>query len=98
MAKQSGSEILGLIIGAGLVVLVALFGSTQQDDIPEFQHDRIQSLLAQYDLAKRSGSRSDMCLRAGMLSATYLELNDADEYQRWLRKQEHDCQLFGRSP
>lgn len=51
--------------------------------------------VIQYDIAKRSGTTMDACIRAGIVSAAYLQAKDEANYSQWKQQESKDCAKAG---
>ncbi len=52
-------------------------------------------MVAQYNMAKRSGSPVDVCVHAGMAAAAYLQAKNEDRYVEWKNIERLDCSRAG---
>ena len=50
---------------------------------------------AQYDITKRNGSKTDVCIVAGMAAAAFLQIQDEAAYKRWKSIEAADCKAAG---
>lgn len=51
--------------------------------------------LAQYKIAKQSGTPIDSCVQAGLVAASYLQAQDQANYAKWKRLEGRDCEAAG---
>lgn len=54
-----------------------------------------QDAIKQYEIAKRGGSAIDVCVQAGIVSASFLQAKDESNYQQWKEQEERDCRRAG---
>jgi len=47
--------------------------------------------VTQYQIAKRNGNATDVCVAAGMVTAAYLQAKDEANYAAWKKTQSSDC-------
>ena len=50
----------------------------------------------EYDIVKRHGSRMDICVEAGLVSAAFRQAKDEDKYKVWKAKEQQECAAAGR--
>ncbi|MEO7032937.1 MAG: hypothetical protein ABI548_03805 [Polyangiaceae bacterium] len=51
--------------------------------------------VAQYEIAKRGGSKIEICAHAGMVSAAWLQAQDEASYRTWKATEKADCLAAG---
>jgi len=51
--------------------------------------------IAQYEIAKRSGSAMDACVHAGATAAAFLQAKDEAGFARWKATEKADCAAAG---
>jgi len=51
--------------------------------------------VEQYQIAKRQGKPTDVCVQAGIVAAAYLQAKDEAGYQQWKRTEQEDCRRAG---
>jgi hypothetical protein len=51
--------------------------------------------VAQYGIAKRSGSPVDVCVHAGLVAAAFLQAKDEVSYRIWKQTEKADCTAAG---
>jgi hypothetical protein len=49
----------------------------------------------QYEIAKRQGSKVDVCVHAGIVAAAYLQAKDEPSYAKWKATEKADCAAAG---
>jgi hypothetical protein len=52
-------------------------------------------VVKQYEITKRSGTKIDVCVHAGLVSAAYLQAKDEDRYRQWKQIEKADCAAAG---
>jgi hypothetical protein len=82
-----------------LFLFVLLVGAALMSD-PEVALQGIQNDVAidfeeQYQMARRSGSEIDICMRAGLVAEGYLQARNEEKYNQWRNVQRRDCQAAG---
>jgi hypothetical protein len=55
----------------------------------------VDDSVAQYDIAKRNGTRIDACVHAGMVSAAMLQAKDEAGFKKWKATEKADCRRAG---
>jgi len=55
----------------------------------------INDSVNQYNIAKRQGDPIQICVQAGMVSASYLQANDEYNYGIWKKTEKEDCAKAG---
>lgn len=89
--------ILGLLIlGGGAWFLFG--GGLEQQAAKDL--DRIEDQVAtdsvnQYNIAKQSGDKIQICVQAGLVSAAYLQAEDQVNYLKWKEIEKADCARAG---
>lgn len=51
--------------------------------------------IEQYEIAKRSGSKMDACVHAGLVSAAMIQAKDEPGFQKWKAVEKADCRRAG---
>ena len=54
--------------------------------------------VKEYEIAKRSGTKMDICVHAGFVAAAYLQAKDEDKYREWKATERVDCSAAGLPP
>lgn len=66
--------------------------SKRMDDVyKQVSSDSVE----QYQIAKRQGDPMQICVQAGMVSATFLQQKDEASYQQWKATEKEDCIAAG---
>lgn len=65
------------------------------EDIHKIEKQVASDTVAQYEIAKREGSKIQICVQAGFVSAAFLQAKDEQNYQKWKRIEKEDCQKAG---
>lgn len=98
--EKSGNTIrtvTGIIILVGVVWFfwgggIEIQTTKNLDDIyRQVSSDAVQ----QYEIVKRNGTAIDVCVQAGLVSASYLQAKDEVNYQRWKTIENSDCASAG---
>lgn len=100
MSKQTTKTtqaIVGIITAA--ILLWYFFGGGLQSHVAaELQdiHSQVANdAVKQYEMARRIGTPIDICVQAGLVSASYLQAGDELNYQHWKRTERVDCASAG---
>jgi len=48
-----------------------------------------------YNIAKRSGTKMDVCVQAGLVSASFLQAKNDAQYRSWKTIEASDCEAAG---
>ena len=64
-------------------------------DMQQIHNQVALDAVAQYNIAKQSGSSIDACVQAGLVSAAYLQAQDQASYARWKDVEKADCRRAG---
>lgn len=67
--------------------LRAATASTMSDIYYQVANDAV----SQYEIAKRSGTKPEVCFHAGMVAAAYLQAKDEPNYKAWKATEKSDC-------
>jgi hypothetical protein len=51
--------------------------------------------VRQYEIVQRNGSKMDMCVHAGIVSAAFVQAKDEENYKIWNAKENSDCARAG---
>lgn len=91
-----------------VLVLVSLAGSWtgckevqkgMEQEVVESLDDTAEVLAAdtikEYEIAKRSGSAMDACLRAGLVAEFYLSAKNEADFKKWTAVKKKDCRRAG---
>jgi len=87
--RKTGSGLGGLIalaVCAG--ILWYFWGGGVENKVAD-------DAVKKYDIAKRSGTKMDICVQAGLVSAAYLEAKNEDKYREWKAIERADCVAAG---
>ncbi|MFC3107381.1 hypothetical protein ACFQAT_10310 [Undibacterium arcticum] len=87
----------------GLVILAAgvwyFFGGGMEKqadkDLRAIEKTVASEAVAEYQIAKRNGSAMDACAQAGLVSASYLQAKDEENYKVWKITEKSDCKAAG---
>lgn len=67
----------------------------QKDAIKNAHKVMIDSSMRQYEIVKRQGSATDVCMHASMIQGAYLGAEDEVNYAKWRVIAESDCKAAG---
>lgn len=81
-----------------IIAAALMLGSC--DQIAESQLKSIQDKAAQdaeeqYRMVEKSGTKVDLCVRAGMVAEAYLQAKNPQKYDLWKTTQRADCLTAG---
>lgn len=78
-------QILAALLGVGVLwfLFAGLDGLVASDTIK------------QYEMAKRAGSRVEVCVHAGLVKAAFLSGHDQENYEKWSAIERSECQRAG---
>lgn len=85
--------VLAVVVVAGLAIYF-YGGGLQQNANVEMQNisDKVASdAVDQYNMAKRQGDKTQICVQAGFVSAAYLQAKDETNYTKWKSVEKSDC-------
>jgi hypothetical protein len=75
------------------------FGGGSQGQATKTQENVYQQVasdaVAQYNIAKNSGNKTDACVHAGLVAASFLQAQNDFSYSRWKDIQKADCAEAG---
>ena len=76
---------------------VALIGCDAATDMQMDKiHDKVtDDVVDQYEITKKQGSAVDVCVYAGVVSASYLQAKDEAKYAEWKAIEKEDCAAAG---
>lgn len=106
-AKSSQSEqqnlmkaIRGLVgLGVGAFMLYYFWGGGLEKqantDMQRIEDKVAADAEARYQIAKRNGTKMDVCVQAGFVAAAYLQAKNETGYQRWKGTEKNDCEVAG---
>ena len=81
---------------SGSIVGLIIFGSTIWYFWGGGLHRQVSSdFTKQYEITKGSGSKVDICVRAGLVAESYLQANNQADYHKWKAIQAKDCNSAG---
>ncbi|MFZ2996196.1 hypothetical protein [Sphingobium sp.] len=66
-----------------------------QIDLANIKRQVADDAVEQYRMVGLSGSSMDRCVQAGMVSESFLQSQDHDEYRRWKIIEKNDCKSAG---
>jgi hypothetical protein len=83
------AALLGLAIFAG--TLWYFFGGGIENKVAD-------DAVKEYEIAKRSGTKMDVCVHASLVAAAYLQAKDEAKYREWKATEKADCAVAGLPP
>ena len=90
--KKLIKVVLVVLVGIGIAAGVA---ASQEGVKHELAHGVADDLVEQYQIAKRNGTKMDVCVRAGAVAEAFLQAHDEGEYATWKKTQRADCARAG---
>lgn len=66
-----------------------------QSDMSKIEHQVAADAVRQYNIAKSGGTATDLCVHAGMVSASFLQAKDEQNYRVWKKIEAADCEKAG---
>jgi hypothetical protein len=70
-------------------------GPVVQSMMKDGEDQVARDMVAQYQIAARSGTAMDRCVQAGMVTAGFLQAKDEKNYSEWKTVQHRDCKAAG---
>jgi hypothetical protein len=92
----SGGSVVMILLGA--VFFVWWMAATEKNvtqKLSEIEATVATDMVEQYNIAKRAGDKTQICVQAGMVTAAYLQAKDEVNYRMWEQKQKADCKKAG---
>lgn len=95
--KPSGQSPLAAVLGIAALGGVAWFwfgGGLERQaakDVRAIEQQVAVDQVQQYEIAKRNGDPTDICMQAGMVAAGFLQAKDEAQYQAWKKTEATDC-------
>lgn len=77
-----------------LMFIIAVSNS-QADSLDAIYKQVINDSIAKYEIVKRQGDPIEICVNAGLVSASYLQAKDEKNYNLWKIKEKEDCKKAG---
>lgn len=76
-----------LIVGCLYLALIGCGPSLQ-----EIENEVAEEAARQYQIVKaKGGSRTDLCVQAGIVAAAYLQAENPSKYEIWKIRERTDC-------
>ncbi|WP_153043165.1 zinc ribbon domain-containing protein [Xanthomonas nasturtii] len=94
----SGAQVFGGFLFAGLAIWWFAgggFDSQVTSDIEKIEDRVVADSLNQYNIAKRQGDPTQICVQAGLVSAAYLQSKDEKNYRIAKKIEAQECQRAG---
>ena len=83
MAQTDIGKIIGGVVSAGF--LVWMFSGGVEKKVA---NDAIE----QYNVARRVGDKTQVCVHAGLVAAAFLQAKDENKYREWHEIEQRDCE------
>jgi len=82
------------------LIVIAGMALCSCDQMAAQQLDDIHAKVAkdaeeQYRMVEKSGTKTDLCVRAGMVSEAYLQAKNSEKYDLWKTAETADCLAAG---
>ena len=89
---------IGIVLA--IVIIVVIIGAAASSKsgkatLREVHNDVAKDAIDQYEMAKRNGTKSEICVQAGFVAAAYLQAKNEPEYARWQTIKKTDCRAAG---
>ncbi|MCC5095220.1 MULTISPECIES: hypothetical protein [Xanthomonas] len=94
----SGGQVFGGLLFAGVAIWWFAgdhVGSQVTSDIEKIEDHVAKDSVKQYNIAKRQGDASQICVQAGLVSAAYLQAKDEANYRIAKRTEAQECEQAG---
>lgn len=90
MAQPAKPNALGVIISGAILVGILWYfiGGGLENKVAD-------DAVKEYEIAKRNGTRMDVCVHAGLVAAAYLQAKDEGKYREWKATEKSDCAAAG---
>lgn len=89
---------IGSVIFGVLVIWFFFGGGVEKQAAKEMGNIEAQvanDSVAQYNIAKKNGDITDICVHAGLVTAAYLQAKNEAAYQQWKKVEKSDCKAAG---
>ena len=73
----------------------AIFNSMAESELSRIEIQVAEDMTEQYNIAKRSGDKMQICVQAGLVASAYLQAKDESKYNQWQRTKKRDCKAAG---
>jgi nitrous oxide reductase accessory protein NosL len=83
-----------LIIASASAVLLAC-NEMANRQMASIEAQVAQDSVVQYNIAKQQGDKMQICVQAGIVSASYLQAKDQANYNKWKAIEKKDCAAAG---
>lgn len=93
-----GSTVLVVLLGVGAWIwwMTKSPPGASANPVMRSVHYQVQrDAEQQYEIVKRGGDKVQLCVQAGLVSASYLQANDEAGYQKWSAIERADCARAG---
>lgn len=102
--KTSWKRWLKIIVGTillfvGFLFLISIGEEANKEATSDFINDIHKQVsvdaVDQYNIAKRQGDKIQICVQAGIVSASYLQEKNEAKYNEWKAIEKSDCVSAG---
>ena len=83
-----------LILGAASLLLAGC-NELANRQMASIEAQVAQDSVAQYNIAKQQGDKMQICVQAGLVSASFLQAKDQANYNKWKSIEKTDCAAAG---
>lgn len=97
--KKTIGVVVGLIAG-GFLIRYWIGGGRENEIASEMQDIRNQvavDAIEEYQIARRQGDLMQICVKAGEVSAAYLQAQNELSHKQWKKTEDEDCKRAGLS-
>ncbi|TCS35783.1 hypothetical protein EDC30_10982 [Paucimonas lemoignei] len=86
-----------VIVVAGMLWFFLGGGMEQKavDSLQEVNNKVASDAVTRYQMVKRNGSLSEICVEAGFVASSYLQAKDEPSYKQWKQTERDDCARAG---
>lgn len=95
--EKNSQAIWGIVVALG-VAWFLFGGGLEQQTAKEMDkiNDQVSSdMVKQYEIAKSHGDKMQICVQAGIVSASFLQAQDDANYKKWKSIEDADCRRAG---
>jgi len=87
--------LLSILIFAAYFAINSPSGPVVQSMMQDTEDQVASDAVTQYNITARSGSATDRCVQAGIVTAGYLQAKNETKYSSWKAVQRRDCKAAG---
>ncbi len=84
-----------VFLGIVAIVIAAVVSTAEKAKDGSLHREVANDFAEQYELAKRNGTKMDVCVRAGFVAEGFLQAKDEASYAKWKRIERADCKAAG---